>query len=217
MRMPGIRSLLVAALTVVTACSGEHRNTQTPAAAAAPTTPTSVVSSTGTPVPGATGTPLALPTPQPIATADDAVWRAIAADTEANLRPLLRPPVLPDGLATVLDMRLPNKPTPGLFGVEYRGPEELLVIAAGPLNPPPPAVTGHQERVLLRGREAVLNVQDDANPTSASWVWWNESGMWKPEGALSAGPSVLYYVRVEGMTPEELLALVEGLRPWTPE
>lgn len=163
------------------------------------------------------GTVVARPTPGPIAGAEEELWREIAADTAGGLRPLLRPPSLPAGLETVLDLRLPGEPNRGAFAVEYAGPGRVLVIAAGPLNPPPGFEPGHQEPVTVRGQRGVLAVGDDRDPAFGSWVYWQEPGSWTPEGSQTARPDVTYLVRGTGMSPAELLDFVEGLQPWAPE
>jgi hypothetical protein len=164
----------------------------------------------------AAGVAVAAATPQAIA-ADDEVWRRIAAETEASLRPLLRPPSPPAGLETVLSTPGAEDGNRGFFSVEYAGPGKLLVITAGLLSRPPGFEPGHQDQVTVRGQAGVLAVGDDRDPHVSSWVYWEEPGMWRPEGAESVRPRVMYLVRGQGMSPKELLALVEGLRPWEPE
>lgn len=165
------------------------------------------------------GTPYVPPGPQPIAVADDEVWREIAAETAGRLTPLLRPWSLPAGLQTVTsDIRQRGRPGDGAhFLVDYRGAATRVRLMAGILNPAPPPITGHQEPVLVRGREAYLTVEDDSQPSRSSWVSWRESGLWRPEGQASGTPFIDYEVIVEGIAPDELLAFVEGLRVWTPE
>ncbi len=206
----------LASLVGVACGSGGEPVAPRATASAAPFVLVSGTAAAATPRPRVVGTPTAAPTPQSIL-ADDEVWRRIAADTEGTLRPLLRPPSLPAGLETVLDKRLPAKPTPGFLYVEYGGPGKLLVIAAGPLNPPPGFEPGHQDQLTVRGQPGVLAVGDDRDPNVSSWVYWEEPGLWRPEGAESVGPRVQYLVRGQGMSSKELLALVEGLRPWLPE
>ncbi|MGE0228481.1 MAG: hypothetical protein AB7I38_06470 [Dehalococcoidia bacterium] len=195
---------------------GDDASSARATASAAPFVLVSGTAAAATPRPRVTGTPVALPTPQPIAV-DDEVWRRIAADTEGSLRPLLRPPSLPGGIETVLDKRLPDKPTPGFFDVEYGGPGKLLVITAGPPNPPPGFEPGHQDQITVRGQPGILAVGDDRDPNVSSWVYWEEPGVWRAEGAESTVPRVPYLVRGQGMSAEDLLAVVETLRPWTPE
>lgn len=48
-------------------------------------------------------------------------------------------------------------------------------------------------------------------------MYWEEPGVWRPEGTEAARPRVLYLVRTQGMSPKELLAFVETFQPWTPE
>lgn len=227
-RREGARPLRVTALgalvalTVVlacAACSGHEDGTAPRAiASAAPFVLVSGTAAPSTPRPvRAVGTAVPAPTPRPIAGADDEVWRQIAADTERSLRPLLRPPSLPADLDTVLDTRTPSRANRGAFTVEYAGPGAMLVIAAGALNPPPGFEPGHQDRVTVRGQPGVLAVGDDRDPNMSSWVYWEEPGVWRPEGTEPPRERVLYLVRAQGMSPKELLAFVEALRPWTPE
>lgn len=212
---------LFVALAVASACGGDG-------AAPAPTGPgtatatseaTASSTATSTPAPLPAGNPIGTPTPLPIAVADDAVWREVAAMTAGHLAPLLRPRTLPAGLETVESSYWfrGKPPDHSAFSVDYRGPERRLRLMAGMLNPPPPSRTGHQERVLLRGREATLTINDDTDPSRAAWVSWEEPGLWKPDGEPSGAAWVRYEVAVEGISPRDLLAFVEALQPWLPE
>lgn len=175
-RTPPSRITLLAAVVAMLAALGSAACGQsddgTASRATASAAPFVLVSGTAAPsTPRAlrvAGTPAPAPTPGPIASADDEVWRRIAADTEGSLRPLLRPPSLPAGLVTVLDTRNPTRVNRGAFNVEYAGPGAMLVVAAGALNPPPGFEPGHQDRVTVRGQPGVLAVGDDRDPNMSS-------------------------------------------------
>jgi len=210
---------LLAALALASACGGKSAAPPPTSTATASVEATPGPTGTSTPPPRPTGIPIGTPTPLPIALADNAVWRQVAAMTAGHLAPLLRPPSLPSGLETVMSSYWfeGKPPDPSSFLLEYRGPKTRVRMMAGMLNPAPPPATGHAERVLVRGQQAYLTVEDDSQPSRSSWVSWRESGLWRPEGESSGAPFIDYEVIVEGLSPGELITIVEALRPWAPD
>jgi len=161
------------------------------------------------------------PTPFPIkpASEDDVIWELVATLTAGNILPILRPTALPEGLETVTIVEA--YATAHGFMVEYSGPGKRLRIGVAMFNPPLPGRRGHGEAVKLRGqdcisekgKECVLQVNDDANPRELVWLWWFEHGRWVPEPGRAPLDSVFYMVTAEGLDPQEVLALAEALQP----
>jgi len=205
-RLAGL-GLLLTVLALAAACSGE----------VAPAAPTSSLtpSTSGTPV-----TPTPEPSPIKPVAEDAEIWHLVVAATSGYISPILRPTALPEGLESVT-IGEPNADA-HLFVVEYAGPGKRLRIGAGMFNPPPPDPGGHGEAVKLRGlecipevkgKECILQVNDDANPKERVWLWWDEPGRFVAEGGGRPLDSVFYLVTAEGLDPQEVMTVAESLRP----
>jgi hypothetical protein len=202
--------LLVAVAALTAACQGA----KTPAKPTARLTP-----STGSS--GTTVTPSPEPSPVRPVGEDEEIWDLVVAGTSGYISPILRPTALPEGLETVTidDLR---GDAPSGFVVEYGGTGKRLNIGVGMFNPPPPGPGGHQEAVKLRGlecnpeekgKECILEVNDDANPKERVWLWWNEPGRYVVEGGGAPLDTVFYLVSAEGLDPQEVMTVAESLQP----
>jgi hypothetical protein len=177
--------------------------TATPTAASVPT-----VTSTLPAVSATTGSPPA-PTPQETAVAlaqGAAVWQSVVRATKGTIVPLLRPTVLPAGIATVGLLRAES----GMFDVDYTGPGKRLRISVGQLNPPPGA---GETPVVVRGQHVALVLHPADVPEGSDWLTWREPGHWQPFGAAPPEPFVEYFVFVQGVGPAEVQQVLTSLTP----
>lgn len=158
-----------------------------------------------------TGSPPA-PTPQATAVAlaqGAAVWESAVQGTKGTIVPLLRPTVLPAGIATVRLLRAES----GLFDVEYSGPGQRLRVSVGQLNPPPGV---GQVPLLVRGQRVALVLHPPGSPDGSDWLTWREPGRWLPPDGWSAEPFVEYFVFANGLSPAEVQQVLASLTSVAP-
>jgi hypothetical protein len=175
-----------------------------------PTAPPTATARAG-PLPAVSPSTESPPAPTPQATAvalagQAAVWETVVQATKGTIVPLLRPTVLPDGIAAVRLLRAES----GLFDVEYSGPGQRVRVSVGQLNPPPGA---GEAPVVVRGQHVALVLHPADVPEASDWLTWREPGHWQPFGAASPEPFVEYFVFVRGVGPAEVQQVLASLAP----
>jgi hypothetical protein len=218
----GLAGAALAAALLLTACSDEGPPPATP-------TPSADVSASPTIPSSPTTAPTRQPdssSPRPFprkpASDDGEIWGIILTLTSGHISPVLHPGEPLSGFETVRIAEPPEEESVAYsFVVEYSGPGKWLRIGAGASNPPPAGPNGYQRAVQIRGLECApdkgrgctLQVDDQANPEQAVWLWWNEPGT---SVAVSSGApqgSVFYLVSAHGIDPAEVTRVAQSLRP----
>lgn len=202
------------AAALAVACSGTARETPTPTQpASTPPWFTSASAVAASMSASATAAVASDPAEFPVALAyeDQSVWDFVRRWQGANISPILHPTSLPPGFDTVTIDQSPNKRDRHLLSVEYSGPGKTLRVLAGGINPPPPGPGGHEEKITVRGHDAVMVVNPETNPGGGIWVWWTEPATWVVQDGGPTIDHILYDLSATGFAQEELLRVAGSL------
>jgi hypothetical protein len=145
----------------------------------------------------------------------DAVWQQIA-ESASLVKPVLRPTYLPPGLTEV--RRLETEEPSLRFAIIYAdaGHAKWLTLSAGRIgNTTLPGPRSQQEQVVIRNTYATYQLYDTDDPTSDSWMLWQELGQWGAPGDpnLPNLDHVPYLISSYGLTKDDLRKVADGLQP----
>ena len=161
-------------------------------------------------------TPTPLPTDQWISLGEaDAVWQQIA-ESATLVKPILRPTYLPPGLTEV--RRLETEEPSLRFAIIYADARHAkwLTLMAGRIgNTTLPGARSQQEQVVIRNTYATYQLYDTEDPTSDSWMLWQEPGRWGAPGDpnLPNLDHVPYVISSYGLSKGDLVKVADSLRP----
>ena len=161
-------------------------------------------------------TPTPLPTGQWISFWEaDAVWQQIA-ESATLVKPVLRPTYLPPGLTEV--RRLETEEPSLQFAIIYADARHAkwLTLAAGSTGKPTlPGPRSQQEQVVIRNTYATYQLFDTEDPTSDSWMLWQEPGRWGAPGDsnLPNLDHVPYFISSNGLSKDDLMKVADSLQP----
>jgi hypothetical protein len=161
-------------------------------------------------------TPTPLPTGQWISFWEaDAVWQQIV-ESATLVKPVLRPTYLPPGLTEV--RRLETEEPSLRFGIIYADGRHTkwLTLSAGRIgNTTLPGPRTQQDQVVIRNTYATYQLYDTEDPTSDSWMLWQEQGRWGTPGDpnLPNLDRVPYLISSYGLTRGDLVKVADSLRP----
>jgi hypothetical protein len=170
----------------------------------------------GTAAPAPIVTPTPLPAGQWISLSDqDTVWQQIS-ESARFVKPILRPTYLPPGLTEVRHLETEE---PSLrFAIIYADADHAkwLTLWAGSIgNTTAPNPRSQQEQVVIRNTYATYQLYDSEDPTSDSWMLWQEPGTWGAPGDpnLPNLDHVPYLISSYGLSKDDLMRVADSLRP----
>jgi hypothetical protein len=161
-------------------------------------------------------TPTPLPTDQWVSFFQaDAVWQQIA-ESATLVKPVLRPTYLPPGLTEV--HRLETEEPSLRFAIIYADAfhTKWLTLSAGRIgNTTLPGPRSQQEQVVIRNTYATYQLYDTDDPTSDSWMLWQEPGTWGAPGDpnLPDLDHVPYLISSYGLSKDDLVKVADSLQP----
>ena len=170
----------------------------------------------GTAAPAPMVTPTPLPTGQWISLSEaDAISQQIV-ESAGLVKPILYPTYLPPGLTEV--RRLETEEPTLRFAIIYADADHAkwLTLWAGSIgNTTLPSPRSRQEQVVIRNTYATYQLYDSENPTSDSWMLWQEPGTWGAPGDpnLPNLDHVPYLISSYGLSKEDLMQVADSLRP----